>query len=201
MQMPDQLATMDAQQLRELAASLIERLAGDMAQAFLPGMAPDELLRAFIHRQGRSLDASPRLRKLIGRELIDHDAAHAQAAIRHLAASTFDRLRAAIGAGQRSGLFRADIDPRFAAISIVGQTAYFHFARPAVEIGERRGKQRRRSAARLLQKRADQRAQRGRAGTDAGEGEGLTSRRTHRAAAPSPRRCPRGRPRARTART
>jgi HlyD family secretion protein len=113
---------------------LIERLAGEMQGAFAPTDPPDVTLSAFIHRQGRTLDASPRLRKLIGRELIDHDARHAQAAIRHLAASTFERLRTAIIAGQRSGLFRADIDPRFAAISIVGQTAYFHFARPAVEV-------------------------------------------------------------------
>jgi HlyD family secretion protein len=118
----------------DVVSRLLERLANEMAQAFAPGMAPDELLRAFILQQGRTLEANPRLRKLVGRELIDHDALHAQAAIRHLAASTFERLRGAIAAGQRAGLFRADLDPRFAAISIVGQTAYFHFARPAVEI-------------------------------------------------------------------
>ena len=118
----------------DVVSRLLERMADEMAQAFVPGMAPDELLRAFILQQGRTLEANPRLRKLIGRELIDHDALHAQAAIRHLAASTFARLRGAIAAGQHAGLFRPDVDPRFAAISIVGQTAYFHFARPAVEI-------------------------------------------------------------------
>lgn len=119
-----------------VVSRLIERLAGEMAPVFhsQPGASPDLILAAFIRRQGRTLDANPRLRKLLGRELIDHDAAHAQAAIRHLAASTFERLCGAIASGQQAGLFRRDVDPRFAAISIVGQTAYFHFARPAVEI-------------------------------------------------------------------
>lgn len=118
----------------EVVSRLITRLAAEMVSAFSPTDTPEETLRAFILRQGRTLDANPRFRKLIARELIDHDARHAQAAIRHFAASTFDRLRETIAAGQRSGHFRDDIDPRLAAISIVGQTAYFHFARPAVEI-------------------------------------------------------------------
>lgn len=121
---------------RAVVARLIERLAGEMAPAFGAGVqpAPEVVVREFIIRQGRTLEANPRLRKIIGRELLDHDAAHAQAAIRQLAAGTFERLRHAIAAGQQAGVFRADLDPRFTAISIVAQTAHFHFARPAVEI-------------------------------------------------------------------
>lgn len=113
---------------------LIGRLATEMAQSFTGLDSVPETIRRFVAGQGRMLEAEPHFRKLLGRELIDFDARHAQAAIRHLAATTFDRLADTIVAGQRAGIFRGDIHPRFAAISIVGQTAYFHFARPAVEI-------------------------------------------------------------------
>jgi hypothetical protein len=36
--------------------------------------------------------------------------------------------------GQRAGVFRRDVDPRFAAISTISQVAYFFVARPAVRI-------------------------------------------------------------------
>lgn len=113
---------------------LIERLAVEMAHAMEGATAPAEIIQLFVRRQGELFAAHPRLIKLLGRELVDHEAAHAQDAIRHLAATTFERLHRTVRAGQRAGLFRADFDPRFAAISIVAQTAYFHFARPAVEI-------------------------------------------------------------------
>jgi AcrR family transcriptional regulator len=117
-----------------MVSRLIERLATEMSQSFAGAEALPDLVRAFATRQGRMFESEPHFRKILGRELIDHDAKHAQAAIRHLAANTFERLRTAIDAGQRAGVFRDDVDPRFAAISLVGQTAYFHLARPAVEI-------------------------------------------------------------------
>jgi AcrR family transcriptional regulator len=115
-------------------ARLLERLSGEMVHSMAAGASPDEAIRAFSARQGAVFSANPRLIKIVGRELIDHEARHAQAPIRQLAATTFARLHALVVAGQKAGLFRADIDARFAAISIVAQTAYFHFARPAVEI-------------------------------------------------------------------
>lgn len=117
-----------------VVSRFIERIAAQVAQTFTGRGDPASLVADFAARQGRVFEAEPRFRKLLGRELIDFDARHAQAAFRHLAATTFERLRATIAEGQRAGVFRDDLDPRFAAISLVGQTAYFHFARPAVEI-------------------------------------------------------------------
>jgi AcrR family transcriptional regulator len=115
-------------------ARLLGRLSEEMSKSMAPGAPPDEAIRAFAATQGAVFAANPRMIKIVGRELIDHDARHAQAPIRQLAATTFARLHALVSAGQKAGLFRRDIDARFAAISIVAQTAYFHFARPAVEI-------------------------------------------------------------------
>lgn len=117
-----------------VVSRLIEKLAGEMGRALEGAASPEAVVRAFTKRQGELFAANPRMIKVIGRELIDHEAAHAQGAIRHLAATTFERLHRTVRAGQRAGIFRADFDPRFVAISIVAQTAYFHFARPAVEI-------------------------------------------------------------------
>jgi AcrR family transcriptional regulator len=113
---------------------LLGRLSGEMSQSMAEGASPEEAIRAFTATQGAVFAANPRMIKIVGRELVDHDARHAQAPIRQLAATAFSRLHALVSAGQKSGLFRGDIDARFAAISIVAQTAYFHFARPAVEI-------------------------------------------------------------------
>ena len=117
-----------------VVSRFIERIVATMAETFVGDETPSGRVRDFARRQGRMFEAEPRFRKLLGRELIDFDAQHAQAAFRRLAATTFERLRATIADGQRAGVFRADVDPRFAAISLVGQTSYFHFARPAVEI-------------------------------------------------------------------
>ena len=117
-----------------VVSRFIERIATEMARTFVGDEAPAARVAGFAMRQGRMFESEPRFRKLLGRELIDFDARHAQAAIRRLAATTFERLHATIAEGQRAGVFRQDLDPRFAAISLVGQTAYFHFARPAVEI-------------------------------------------------------------------
>lgn len=115
-------------------ARLLGRLSEQMARSMSAGASPDDAIRAFAATQGAVFAANPRMIKIVGRELIDHDARHAQAPIRQLAATTFARLHALVSAGQKAGLFRNDIDARFAAVSIVAQTAYFHFARPAVEI-------------------------------------------------------------------
>lgn len=117
-----------------VVSRFVDRIVAGMAPTFAGDASPLDRIREFALRQGRLFESEPRFRKLLGRELIDFDARHAQAAFRRIAATTFDRLRETIAEGQRAGVFRRDLDPRFAAISLVGQTAYFHFARPAVEI-------------------------------------------------------------------
>ena len=89
-------------------------------------------IRAFVRAQARLLGEHPHFPQLLVRELVDHQAAHAEQAITSTAAGAFRRLCEVIEAGQRDGAFRRSLDPRFTAISIIAQVAYFAIARPAV---------------------------------------------------------------------
>jgi AcrR family transcriptional regulator len=113
---------------------LITRMAAEMGGVLATATSPVDAIEGFARHHSAMLEGNPHFRKIVARELIDHDAKHAQDAIRHLAATTFKRLQAAIAAGQQASIFRADLDAGFVAISLVSQTTYFHVARPAVEL-------------------------------------------------------------------
>lgn len=91
-------------------------------------------IRAFVRAQVRVLGEHPHFPRLLVRELVDHQAAHAERAITTTAAGAFKRLCDVIEAGQKDGAFRRSLDPRFTAISIISQVAYFAIARPAVGV-------------------------------------------------------------------
>lgn len=114
--------------LERLVAGLVRRTLSRL-EATAP---PEARIRGFIEAQVETLIANPHLPKLLMRELVDHDAAHAVEQIQRLAATSFKRLCDVIREGQARGVFRPDIDPRFAAISTVAQVAYFFLARPAI---------------------------------------------------------------------
>src|ERR671929_937846 len=96
--------------------------------------SPEEGIRALVHLQAELMATRPQVPRLIARELVDHEAAHAEQEIARLAASTFKTLCDLIEHGQRAGIFRRDLVPQFAAISVVSQVVYFNIARPAVGI-------------------------------------------------------------------
>ena len=89
-------------------------------------------IRAFVRAQAKLLGEHPHFPQLLVRELVDHQAAHAEEAITTTAAGAFKRLCDVITAGQKDHVFRPSLDPRFTAISIIAQVAYFAIARPAV---------------------------------------------------------------------
>jgi AcrR family transcriptional regulator len=101
--------------------------------------APEDAIRALVAAQLRALRARPHLLSLMVREMTDWGARHAEDAIHLIAASVFERVCGIIEAGQQSGVFRAEIDPRFAAISIVAQMNWVFVARPAVGVLMGRG--------------------------------------------------------------
>ena len=70
--------------------------------------------------------------RLIARELVDYQGQHAQKAVRTTLTRLFQRLTGLIQAAQRSGRFRADLDPAFASVSVVAQIAWFAVASPVV---------------------------------------------------------------------
>ena len=120
--------TLYRETLRRLFGSLV---AGGTREMDV-GVAPEEGIRRLVAFQAQFLSARPDAPRLIARELVDHEAAHAEAMITDLAANVFQRLCDLIRQGQREGAFRADVRPELAAISTIAQVVYFLIARPAV---------------------------------------------------------------------
>lgn len=119
---------------REVLHRFVTRLVARTVGGSEGTAPPDARLRAFVQAQAETLVEHPHVPRLLVREMIDYDAAHAVEQIQHLSVTGFRRLCDLIEEGQRAGLFRADVDPRFAAISTIAQVAYFLVARPAVRI-------------------------------------------------------------------
>ena len=116
--------------LRRLIGNLVERTSASLDR---PG-PPESRLRALVAAQAEAIASNPRFPRLLVRELAESDAAHAVGQLHVIAATTFRRLCDLVREGQAAGVFRRGLDPRFAAISIVAQVAYFTIARPAIRI-------------------------------------------------------------------
>ena len=115
------------QVLERLADRLLSHFSSELERA----RSPDDVVRAVVRAQADFLRANPRAPALIVRELLDHDARHADAFVARVAPVLFRRLTEAIEAGKRTGRYRADVDARFAAVSTIAQVVYFHLVSPA----------------------------------------------------------------------
>jgi AcrR family transcriptional regulator len=122
----------------ELYRRLLQRLFSTIGARGSAGLAeapsPPAAVRALMAVQSQVLRERPSIARIMARELADYGAAHAQEGIAQLAATAFARLLAFIEQGQRAGVFRADMDPRFMAISAISLIPYFHIFKPAVGI-------------------------------------------------------------------
>jgi AcrR family transcriptional regulator len=96
--------------------------------------APDQAIRRLLALQAEWLLARPNLYRLLVREMVDHEARHAQEVMLQMATGPFQRLCRVIQQGQRDGVFRTDLEPRFAALSTIAQVVYFFIFRPAVGV-------------------------------------------------------------------
>jgi len=127
----------------ELYKAVLQRLVGTILSqggALLDGtLPPAEAIRRLLTMQAEWLLRHPSLPRLLAREMLDHDALHAQEVILQMAAGPFHRLCQVIEQGQALGAFRADVEPRFAAVSVIAQVVYFILFRPAVGIFFGRG--------------------------------------------------------------
>jgi TetR/AcrR family transcriptional regulator len=116
--------------LRRFVGRLITRTMSELTAA----EKPEVRLRALITAQAEMLIANPHFPRLMVRELAESDGAHAVEQFHLLATTTFRRLCELIEEGQRAGIFRKHVDPRFAAISTISQVVYFFVARPAIRV-------------------------------------------------------------------
>lgn len=122
----------------ELYRRLLRHLFGTLArrgtEQLEAAASPEAAVRGLVSVQSAVLSAHPSVARLMAREMADHGAAHAQEGIAQLAATAFARLLAFIEEGQRAGVFRDDLDARFAAISTISLIPYFHLFKPAVGV-------------------------------------------------------------------
>ena len=116
--------------LRRLFESIMAR--GGQQLASVP--APDAAVRALIGVQSDTMVEHPSFPRLLARELVDHGMTHAGESLSRLSETLFRRLCELIRGGQEAGIFRRDMDPRFAALSAISLVPYFHIARSAVGI-------------------------------------------------------------------
>lgn len=121
-----------------LYGAVIERMVGRiiaMGTAALGSTSdPVAAVRAVIAGQARLLSGNREWVQILVRELLDAEHSRVGEQARRVASSVFAQLCATIRRGQEAGAFRVDVDPRFAAISLIGQQVYFYLAHPAVRI-------------------------------------------------------------------
>lgn len=117
---------------RETLRHVAQRLSDSAGRRLDPELAPDEAIRRFVQQQAEFLIANPHVPRLMLREMLEHTGRHAETAIVSLIGGVFTTLCDVIRRGQDKGLFRADVDPKYAAISTVSLVAYFVIARPVV---------------------------------------------------------------------
>jgi AcrR family transcriptional regulator len=119
---------------RAVLERLIAGLAIEGQKLLRSAKDPRSALRALVEGQVELLLARPHLPPLIIRELVDHQAMHAQGIIAEHMAALFGAVCEVIRAGQESGIFRRELEPRFAAVSTISQVVYFFIARPAFRL-------------------------------------------------------------------
>jgi AcrR family transcriptional regulator len=119
---------------REVLRRFVSRLVARTMSELTAAGSPDARLRALLTAQAELLLANPHFPRLMVRELAESEGAHAVEQFHLLASTTFRRLCELIEEGQRAGLFRKNVDPRFAAISSISQVVYFFVARPAIRV-------------------------------------------------------------------
>ena len=117
---------------RETLRRLFGGFIGEASRRLGLGTTPADGVRRLVETQVEFMAAHPHMPTLLVREMVDHQAAQAEEQITQLAATVFKQLCELIKQGQRDGIFRRDLDPRFGAISTIAQVAYLFIARPAI---------------------------------------------------------------------
>ena len=116
--------------LHRVVSALVAR--GALALQASP--SPPDAVRGLVKAQIEFVLTHPNAPKLLVREMVDHDAREAEAVLLETAAGLFERLCTVIRKGQQGGIFRKDVEARFAAVSTISQAMYFMVARPAISL-------------------------------------------------------------------
>ncbi len=112
----------------------IEALMAEGMRQLDGAASPADAIRRFARAYMDHMLAHPTMPRLLIREVVDHDAAHAVEEVRRVASGAFQRLCDVIRAGQARGDFRRDLDPAHAALSTLSPVVYVLIARPIVSV-------------------------------------------------------------------
>ena len=116
--------------------AVLERLGGTLRGAALPALGKartaEDVVRAVVRAQVELVTRHPRAATLLLRELIDHNAEHAQPMILQLASGIFQPVAAAINRDKAAGQIRPGLDGAFATVSTIAQVVYFVLAQPMI---------------------------------------------------------------------
>lgn len=119
-----------------LYRAVIDRRIGAFARGMQsrlsPTMSPLDAIETIVRGQVALFTEAPLFPRLMARELADHAAAHATAAVQENLVGLFQRVTGLISAGQAQGVIRGDLDPRYAAISMISQVIWFFIAQPII---------------------------------------------------------------------
>lgn len=119
---------------RAVLTHLIETMSKQIGASLADAPSPEDGVRRFVSAQADRFFANRTFARLLLRELMDYGAVHLEVPLTAVIANAFRPLGELIIAGQKSGVFRRDLDPRFAVISTVAQVAYFTLAQPLVAL-------------------------------------------------------------------
>jgi TetR/AcrR family transcriptional regulator len=117
---------------RAVLARLGEALSGSAASPLAVAQSPADVVGALVRAQVELMVQHPRAATLIVRELIDHQAKHAQPLILKVASGLFRPAVMKLDQGRAMGTVRPDLDPGFATISTIAQLVYFVLAQPVI---------------------------------------------------------------------
>ena len=119
---------------RAVLAHLIGSISRQIGASLTDAPSPEEGVRRFVTTQAERFFDNRTFARLLLRELMDHGAIHLENPLAGVIATAFRPLAELIVAGQQRGVFRRDVDPRFAVLSTVSQVAYFTLAQPLVSL-------------------------------------------------------------------
>ena len=117
---------------RAALAHLVGSISQQIGASLTHAPSPEEGVRRFVLTQAERFFANRTFARLLLRELMDHGAIRLEVPLSAVIANAFRPLAELIQAGQAQGVFRRDLDPRFAVLSTVSQVAYFTLAQPLV---------------------------------------------------------------------
>ena len=119
---------------RSVLAHLVGTISRQVGASLTDAPSPEEGVRRFVATQGTLFFDNRTFARLLLRELMDHGAVRLEVPLAGVIANAFRPLAELIVAGQQRGVFRRDVDPRFAVLSTVAQVAYFTLAQPLVSL-------------------------------------------------------------------